>query len=54
VFHFPRFRRRTRFTEVDMLEIEIVAGSGMACFRIRVGRGLVMLFLSLAGWKHWH
>jgi hypothetical protein len=37
-----------------MFEIEIVAGSGMACLRIRVGHSLVVLFLSLAGWKHWH
>jgi hypothetical protein len=37
-----------------MLEIEIVVGSGIACCRIRIGRGLVVLILSLAGLRHWH
>ena len=36
-----------------MFEIEIVAGPRIACCRIRIGRGLIVLILSLAGWRHW-
>jgi hypothetical protein len=37
-----------------MVEIEIVAGHGIGCFRIRIGRTLFVLVLTMMSASHFH
>jgi hypothetical protein len=37
-----------------MVEIEILAGHGVGCFRMRIGRTLFVLIMTLVSASHFH